>query len=167
MIARVGMTGLATTPHLHIQIDRATAPFHPYWPFTTSDSQKAGLWFFDSIDAGLWKENALAYTINPMNFINTYLGGTQVNNPPQVTTTNSVAKNTNTKSTIQVASYNSFANIPCENKRFNDVSDKSTLGKMLYPLVDTKCMFQENGDFEPKKVWHSEMHLWWQWIITI
>lgn len=22
---------------------------------------------------------------------------------------------------------------------------------MLYPLVDAKCMFQENGDFDPKK----------------
>ena len=75
MIGRVGMTGIATTPHLHIQIDTADAPFHPYWPFTTSDSQSAGLGFYDSINSGLGKEKALKYSIHPMNFINTYLGG--------------------------------------------------------------------------------------------
>lgn len=127
MVARVGMTGLATTPHLHLQIDKSDAPFHPYWPFTTSDSKKAGLGFFDSINAGLGKENAIAYTIHPMNFINMYLGGTQMNSAPQVGPTNTLAKNTTSKNTIQVASYNSFANIPCENKRFGDVSEKSTL----------------------------------------
>ena len=151
MIARVGMTGLATTPHLHLQIDKSNAPFHPYWPFTSTDSRQAGLGFFDSINAWLWKDNAIAYTIHPMNFINTYLGGIQMNSAPQVSNTNAVGKNTTSKNTIQVASYNSFANIPCENKRFGDVSEKSTLWKMLYPLVDTKCMFQENGDFDPKK----------------
>ena len=75
MIGRVGMTGIATTPHLHIQIDTGDAPFHPYWPFSTSDSQSAGLGFYDSVNSGLGKEKALKYSIHPMNFINTYLGG--------------------------------------------------------------------------------------------
>jgi murein DD-endopeptidase MepM/ murein hydrolase activator NlpD len=73
MLGRVGITGITTTPHLHLQIDTADAPFHPYWPFTSADSRNAGLGFFESVNAGLGRDNALKYTINPMTFINMYL----------------------------------------------------------------------------------------------
>ena len=43
MLGRVGITGITTTPHLHFQIDTEDAPFHPYWPFSTADAQKAGM----------------------------------------------------------------------------------------------------------------------------
>ncbi len=43
MIGRVGMTGIATTPHLHLQIDTNDAPFHPYWHFTSTEAKNAGL----------------------------------------------------------------------------------------------------------------------------
>jgi murein DD-endopeptidase MepM/ murein hydrolase activator NlpD len=39
MIGRVGISGITTTPHLHIQIDIAEAPFHPYWHFTGSEAK--------------------------------------------------------------------------------------------------------------------------------
>lgn len=66
----VGQTGTATTPHLHFQIDLQTAPYSPYWPFTTNDMKLAKVWFFDGVNTGLWKENAMLYTINPLKFIN-------------------------------------------------------------------------------------------------
>jgi murein DD-endopeptidase MepM/ murein hydrolase activator NlpD len=75
MIGRVGMSGLATTPHLHIQIDTEDAPFHPYWPFTSADSRAAGLGFFDSINSGLGRENALKYSLHPINLINMFSSG--------------------------------------------------------------------------------------------
>lgn len=75
MLGRVGMTWIATTPHLHIQIDTDDAPFHPYWPFSTADSKASWLSFFDSINAWLGKENAMKYSIHPMNFISMYMNG--------------------------------------------------------------------------------------------
>lgn len=69
LIARVGMTGITTTPHLHFQIDRASAPYHPYWPYSFSDANKLGLDFFTAINVGLGKENAIAHTIHPLEFI--------------------------------------------------------------------------------------------------
>jgi murein DD-endopeptidase MepM/ murein hydrolase activator NlpD len=75
MIGRVGMSGIATTPHLHLQIDTEDAPFHPYWPFTSADSRAAGLWFFESINAGLGKEKAMKYSLHPINLINMFSSG--------------------------------------------------------------------------------------------
>ena len=69
MIAHVGMTGITTTPHLHFQIDKADAPYHPYWPYSFADANKLGLDFFTAINVGLGKENAIAYTVHPMDFV--------------------------------------------------------------------------------------------------
>lgn len=68
-IGAVGDTGTATTPHLHFQIDTETAPWHPYWPFTSKEASDAGYSFFDAINNGLGRDRAIANTINPMEFV--------------------------------------------------------------------------------------------------
>lgn len=65
---KVWMTWITTTPHLHFQIDKKAAPSHPYWPYTFKEASNLGLDFFSAINAGLGKENAISYTINPMEF---------------------------------------------------------------------------------------------------
>ncbi len=154
MIGRVGMTGIATTPHLHIQIDTKDAPFHPYWPFTSSESRQSWLGFFESVNAWLWKDKASLYSIHPMNFINMYLGWLQ--NEQAALNSEQTKQNINVQSPekekFEVASYNSAPREECEKKRFLDVAEKSTLWKMLYPLVDNKCLFQSDSSyFAPKE----------------
>lgn len=79
-IALSGDSGFATTPHVHFQIDRAEAPWHPYWPFTYQDQTAAGVDFVGAINGGVGKERATQYTIHPMTFIQRNLTAMQ----PQV-----------------------------------------------------------------------------------
>jgi murein DD-endopeptidase MepM/ murein hydrolase activator NlpD len=149
---RVWISWITTTPHLHLQIDTSDAPFHPYWPFSSSDSRAQWLGFYESINVWLGKENALKYTIHPLNFIYTYLGW--LNNTP----TSNVAQSwiqwqvdVNQAPVVNVAAYTTTEWIICRKNRFKDVSERSTLWKILYELVDNSCIFQENWNFEPKK----------------
>ena len=173
MIGRVGMTGIATTPHLHIQLDTEEAPFHPYWPFTSADSRAAGLSIFESVNQGLWKENAEKYSIHPMSFINTFIGGYNANNNVEF---NSAPKNeihelipVNASVESIIASMNTTSNLnpsnskvnntstpkpvsstnTCEKKRFSDVNANTKWWKILNELIDTKCMFQWIDKFNP------------------
>lgn len=45
-----GNTGNSTGAHLHFQIDKQSAPFHPYWPFTVGQREAKGLSFWDAVN---------------------------------------------------------------------------------------------------------------------
>ena len=156
MLGRVGMTGITTTPHLHFQIDTADAPFHPYWPFTGTEARNAGLEFLAAVSAGLGRENAEKYTINPMTFVNMHIGGvsspTVFASAPSEPTAPVISESISNEESfrereIMLGSYTSVGVKRCEKKRFTDVPANSVFGKGLYQLVDDKCLFQRDGSF--------------------
>lgn len=75
LIGYSGKTGYAEGPHLHFQIDRDSAPWHPYWPFSGADLRQAGLSMSQAINSKFHQDNALKFTVNPMTAV-------QLNLPP-------------------------------------------------------------------------------------
>lgn len=84
MIGTVGMTGTATTNHLHFQIDRHEAPWHLYWPFTSAEANQVG-GFWAAINTGLNQQKIFENTINPMKYVQKYLdAAAAVDTEPEV-----------------------------------------------------------------------------------
>lgn len=63
------MSGITTTPHLHLQIDNQDAPFYPYWPFSLEDAGNSGMSFFDGVTNGLNQDIIDLYSVDPIKFI--------------------------------------------------------------------------------------------------
>ncbi len=79
-IGASGSTGFASGPHLHFQMDRAEAPWHPYWPFTGGEARQAGLSMTQAVNSGLHRDRGLEYTVNPMLFVQSYQSGAPAQN---------------------------------------------------------------------------------------
>lgn len=61
-----GKTGFATGPHLHFQVDRDEAPWHPYWAFSYTEARAAGMSTSQAINAALHQERGYQYTVHPL-----------------------------------------------------------------------------------------------------
>ncbi|MBP7114501.1 MAG: M23 family metallopeptidase [Candidatus Peribacteraceae bacterium] len=74
-IGTVGNTGLvfgATGYHLYFQINKADAPYHPYWPFTSTEIAADGMSFVQAVDSTKYQDRLFQYTIDPMAFVEKY-----------------------------------------------------------------------------------------------
>lgn len=69
VIGKSGQTGFATGPHLHFSLEKDSAPYHPYWAFSSGEAREAGLTFTQAIDAGLHQERGYEHTLSPLVYI--------------------------------------------------------------------------------------------------
>lgn len=69
LIGLSGQSGYASGPHLHFQLDRDTAPWHPYWPFSTAELSAAKLTLYDAVNSGFHSERVDEFTVNPMLYV--------------------------------------------------------------------------------------------------
>lgn len=168
VIGEVGDTGTATTFHLHFQIDTASAPWHPYWPFTTAEATAAGYGFWDAVSFGVGKDNVYKYTVNPLGFVQSNLDAgatlssapvtpspvvsTVVDTPvvPVVTTTTEVTDTTLVPSSTSEETTSSVVTINFENMRIDTPPfvQPGQNPEVTLTLLDGNGNTMSNGTFD-------------------
>lgn len=184
MLGRVGMTGITTTPHLHLQIDTENAPFFPYWPYTGTEARNAGLSFLQAVTAGLGADRARQFTINPLEFVQYYLSGDvekkfvettpkittpvkrldeivnfikpEVESAPEIKTLDELVSFTeDPKKSVIVASA-TFVN-PNLCKNLSNISPNSDFSNVLQKISQKSCIFDGVSPLSPdKKITRAE-----------
>src|SRR3989344_1248911 len=71
-IGTTGDTGFSTAPHLDFQLAKDTAPFVPFWTFTTSEAARAGYDFVEAVNNGLGKDTGIEHTVSPLVYIQSH-----------------------------------------------------------------------------------------------
>lgn len=98
IIGKSGSSGMATAPHLHFQIDKDSADFHPYWPFSWNDVRSAGLnSYFEAVNKGVGARNGHKHTIHPVQFISAFENYQGIEENLVVSTTPIIETNTSDK----------------------------------------------------------------------
>lgn len=108
-----GKTGAATGPHLHFQIDRDSAPWHPYWAFSYSEALSAGLTSLQAVNGGFHQERGYQHSINPLLYIQAQYPAAKYKVEPGKTITKTsssratvAARATRSKTTVRNAAAN-------------------------------------------------------------
>jgi len=129
VIGKVGLSGITTTPHLHLQIDNEDAPFQPYWPFTFDDANAANMSFFDGVSNGLNQNLIDMYSVDPIDFVRhaTAVDGKDTETQTPVTENQPVVQETPvvTVSPIKSQTINtatSFPDVPSDDKYYTAIT---------------------------------------------
>lgn len=150
IIGKTGNTGNSFWEHLHFQIDRKEAPFHPYWPYTGAESKAAWLSFMDSTNQGLWFENGKKFTINPLVYLDTI---SNLNKNPEIISPNIEIKHSEEEKVTLLSTNNEIENIQKEVKKenFTDISENDPYYTFIWELV-SKWVINgyEDNTFRPQ-----------------